>query len=217
MDPQKPKIGFFSLPPRVRFRIYECVLVCKQQVPASCRPLADPPLASILRTCKRVHSEAFPILYSNNTFLLSEPETILLWFEEIGRVNIKHLRSIRIFVDAPYYTKEIPHFVTKNDGLPWYELLDRLAREATGLRHLYIYWDLAEDCGHFGAGKDVRFVRELAKIRGLQSMEIDGFYAMRWPRYLSEKMGLSVHEGGGDSYYMQRRRKYQRGTENLVP
>ena len=67
--------------------------------------------------------------------------------------------------------------------------------------------------GHYGAGMDLRFVRELAKISGLQSMVIDGFYAMHWPQYLTEKMGVPIQEEEPSQY----RRMYQRGTENLVP
>ena len=70
--------------------------------------------------------------------------------------------------------------------------------------------------GHYGAGKDIRFVRELAKIQGLQSMAINGFYAMHWPRYPSEKMGVLVKEELDQSLLLHLR-KYQRGTGNSAP
>ena len=215
MPSQKPKFQFLSLPPEARLRINESVLVSKPQVIPDRRPAADPPVAPpILRTCKRIHSEASPFLYSTNTFLIAEPERILKWFEQIGRTNIVHLKSVRIFVHGVYSTKEIPFLSIANTSLHWYKVLDRLAREATGSRHVYICWDAEESCGHHGAGKDVHFVRELAKIQGLQSMAIDGFYAMHWPRYLAEKMGVLIKEDPSQSLLLHLR-KYQRGMENL--
>lgn len=60
-------------------------------------------------------------------------------------------------------------------------------------------------------------MRELAKIRGLESMVVAGFYAVHWPRYLAEQMGVSVQEEDLTASWLQYLRKYQRGTENLVP
>ena len=99
----------------------------------------------------------------------------------------------------------------------WYKLLDQLAREATGLRHIFVCWDSEEAWPFFGAGKDLRFVRELAKIRGLESMVVAGYYAVHWPRYLAEQMGVSVQERDNTAPSLQYLRKFQQGTENLVP
>ena len=116
-----------------------------------------------------------------------------------------------------YYIQAIPILGIKSDSSAWYRLLDRLARKATGLRHVYINWDAEETCGHYGAGKDVRFVHELAKIQGLQSMTITGCYALHWPRYLAEEMGVLIQEGDCSLSSLQYLRKYQQGTENLAP
>ena len=218
MPPQKSTLDFLSLPPKTRLRIYEYVLVCEPQLIPDYTPPANQPLTpSILRTCKQIHSEASPVLYSKNTFLVAEPDRILKWLIGIGRVNIKYLNSIRIFVHPVYYTKEIPFLHNANESAFWYKLLDQLAREATGLRHIYIFWDAEESWGHSGAGRDLRFVRELAKIQGLQSMAVGGYYAIHWPRYLAEKMGVPVQEEDLTQPFLQFLRKYQRGTENLLP
>lgn len=215
MPPQTSQVDFLSLPSKARLRIFEYVLVSEQQIIPHCRPAADPPVTpSILRTCKQIHSEASPILYSKNTFLVCEPKWIIEWFTKIGPVNIKHLNRIRIFVDPVYSTKEIPLLQTTTESSLWYKLLDRLAREATGLRHVYIYWDAEGTCGHYGVGKDLRFVQELAKIQRLRSMVINGFYAMHWPRYLARKMGMPIEEKGRTEPLL---REYQRGTEKLIP
>ena len=39
-------------------------------------------------------------------------------------------------------------------------------------------------------GKSVVFVRGLALLKVKRSVDIGGFYAKRWPRYLEEKIGL---------------------------
>lgn len=190
---------FLSLPLEARLRIYKYLLVCKPQVITHCRPATEYPITpSILRTCKQIHNEASSILYMKNTFLIADPERNLKWLEQIGRRNLKLLSSIRIFVDPVYSTRNF-----------WYKLLDHLAREVTALQYIYIYWDTYRG----GAGKDLRFVRELAKIQGLQSMVVEGFYAIHWPRFLAEKMGIQVQENERSPSL----RNYQRGTENLIP
>ena len=215
MPPEKSPFNFLSLPLKARLRTYEYILVGKPQVIPHCRPAAGRSIApTILRTCKQIHSEASPVLYSKNTFLIAEPERDLKWFQKIGRANVKLLNNIRIFVSAVYYTNDTIFSNPSMSSRLWYKLLDQLAREATGLRHIYISWDAEETCHHFGAGKDLRFVRELAKIQGLQSMVINGFYAIPWPRYLAEKMGVPVQQKGPIDDW---ERRYQRGTENLIP
>ena len=97
----------------------------------------------------------------------------------------------------------------------WYKVLDLLAREATGLRHVEIYWDPAFGAGE--PGKDLRFVRELAKIQGLQSMVVDGFYGMHWPRYLTKRMGVTVVEKTYGEPSLRGLRRFQQGTEDLIP
>lgn len=199
MPPPNSPVVFLSLPLEARLRIYKYLLICKSQVVTHCRPATEHPITpSILRTCKQIHNEASSVLYSKNTFLIADPERNLKWFKQIGRFNLKLLSNIRVFVDPVYSTTNF-----------WYKLLDHLAREATGLLHTYIYWDTYSG----GAGKDLRFVRELAKIQGLRSMVVDGFYAIHWPRFLAEKIGIQVQENERSRSL----RNYQRGTENLIP
>lgn len=165
-----------------------------------------PRAPSILRTCKQIHSEASLILYSEILFLVAEPDRILEWLAQIGRRNTKHLKRLHMFVD-PVYDSKIRSF--------WYKLLERLARETTRLQSIDLYWDAEEAWGHYGAGKDLQFVRKVATIPRPQRMTINGFYALHRGRYLAEKMGARIEER--DCVFLQLLRKYQRGTENLVP
>src|ERR1700722_19741237 len=43
----------------------------------------------ILRTCKQIHHEANPILYSQNIFAISKPEQIFRFIAQVGLVNFK--------------------------------------------------------------------------------------------------------------------------------
>ena len=98
------------------------------------------------------------------------------------------------------------------DAPLWYELLGKLARGGiTRLQYLEVYWDAATDMGHVGAGRDVRFVRELAAIGAVEGkMVIGGCYGVHWPAYSAEKMGVTV-QVDEDPRWQEWLREYQRG------
>ena len=94
-----------------------------------------------------------------------------------------------------------------------------------------------------GLGDNLHFVRALGKIRGLEKLVIEGFYAKHWPAYLEETIGVQVQAISGrflpepilregdlareELIYvmyihdmneeLQIFRKYQQGTEDLIP
>jgi len=168
----------------------------------------------ILRTCKQIYNEAVPILYSGNTFMLSHPEHNLEWLDQIGPFNAKLLKHLRIFPHAVWCSEPVDWMGCRTESPFWCKILDQIARTATGLKYVYVFWDSEPSCGHFGAGRDLRFVRELAKFRGLQTLVISGFYAIHWPSYLTREIGVQVQEEDPACYGF---RNFQRGTENLIP
>lgn len=205
---------FFVLPREIRDNIYERVLVCESR-DIEIKLLRDELHVdpSILRTCKQIYQEASLILYTKNRFLICEPGLTLRWFNQIGLNNFRLLKRIRFDVstidDPRPDTTRVPF---------WSNLLNRLAEEATGLRHVEVFWDIDDKYGIFSPGKDLDFVRQLAKIGGLQSMIISGFYAKRWPQYLAEKMGIPVQELGMDNQQnVERLRGFQYWTGDVVP
>ncbi|KAI1372395.1 hypothetical protein F4677DRAFT_432741 [Hypoxylon crocopeplum] len=112
----------------------------------------------------------------------------------------------------------------------WCRLFDKLQREATNIQHLSIYWDAdgpwgmrppwnIEDALHPGLGRSVVFVRGLAQLRVRKGVEIGGFYAKHWPRYLEEKMGLKPvdKQNVPGSSWERSLIDYQIGTERLNP
>jgi hypothetical protein len=97
----------------------------------------------------------------------------------------------------------------------WQRLFRTLARDATNLQRLQVYWD-HEGYVHPGLGKNPSFVRALARLKVQQSIKLEGYYAQPWPEYLERKMGLRPLMEGEDAFTVDQRR-YQRGTEGLLP
>ena len=217
MPLQKSRATFLLLPLELRLQIYEYMYLCKKPIMLDKnrqhRTERSLPL-SVLRTCKQIHQEASTILYSQNIFSLTWPAQICKWLTQIGRANIKLLKTIHILAH-PKWNEEEEYFA-RTTGC-WYKVLDFLAREATGLRHIEICWSAWFIAGG-DYGKDLRFVRELAKIQGLQSMVIDGLYGKHWPRYLTKQMGVTVVEKNPiNERSPPRMRMWQEGTEDLIP
>lgn len=99
---------------------------------------------------------------------------------------------------------------------PWCRLVDKLATEATGLRDVRIYYD--SEGIHSGGGRDVNLVRALGRIRGLEKLGINKYYAKEWPAYLKRTTGVEmVHEGGlpgsMSPEYRRELEKFQRGPD----
>ena len=70
---------------------------------------------------------------------------------------------------------------------------------------------------HIGLGRSVVFIRGLAQLKVKESVEIRGFYAKYWPRYLEEKIGLKPVEDISNRNWERALRDYQDNTEPLNP
>jgi hypothetical protein len=104
----------------------------------------------------------------------------------------------------------------KSDAQVWFPLLDKLAREATNIQTLCIYWD-AEGWTMTGLGRSVPFVQKVAQLEVQKSVEICGFYAPAWPAFLEERMGLRPLDRQDSEGWRGEKRKYQRFCEGLDP
>jgi hypothetical protein len=151
--------------------------------------------------------------------MLDDPGWALRWLEQISRGNFKHLAKLCIFVCAVYHLGPHPDIWDRPPSGPkWCELFDRLASEATGLRDIYIYWDAEPMFWHFVGGFDVDVVRALARIKGLYKLEINGYFAKKWPPYLKEKVGTTIWERQGQrEWYLKELKKFQRNVKDLNP
>ena len=201
-------LGLFSLPVELRLHIYGFALISRGSLhprqmfvdgdkrhiqfdlehskPGRIRCTTDRRISpALLQTCRVIHLEASPILYSGNNFFLGRPEVAITFLETIGSLNVRNLRSARISI---WY----------NLGHPldlWLEVFDKLAQNATRLREIVITFgrnrQIPGDCG---AGDSLDFGPAIAKIQGLKRLEVWGLYAQHWPAYWEEKMGIPVHE-----------------------
>ncbi|KAH9205427.1 hypothetical protein DL95DRAFT_491121 [Leptodontidium sp. 2 PMI_412] len=233
----QPQHNFFSLPLEIRLSIYRHALINKTreggrishsmvqyQIMITIRkdPKDRTMAPALLRTSKQIYREALPILYSENEFLVDKARRFLKWLQQIGPVNIRLLKSLRIFPHAVYSETGKTWFGDREDldysGPTWCELLNKLADEATGLGYVYVYLDAEEELGHYGAGKDLNFVRALGRMKVSRRMEINGCFATEWPRYLEGKLGMPVWDAQGRSQnHLRWLREYQRGTQSLIP
>lgn len=204
-------VTFLTLPLELRLQVYGYAFIPTEHEYSRKGNHRDRATVSLLRTCQQVHREAAPVLYSRMIFHLYVCPKALDFLRSIGPINKTYIKSLHIFfADSPQM------------GL-WKDLVYALKHEVKGLRQLRVVW---EDT-IYGAGKDPRYVRGLATIRGLEALSIEGFYAKRWPEYLETKMGLpvSVDDGRKDRSRKQRsslltlnlRDEFQKGTEDFYP
>lgn len=54
------------------------------------------PLVQLLRTCKKIHEEASPIVYSQNTFAFDMPRHFRDFYKMAGRKNVFEVRHLQI-------------------------------------------------------------------------------------------------------------------------
>ena len=160
------------------------------------------PILQNLPTLNDAPPERLPSLTIN----ASQPDALMTWLETN---NAALISDLIIFLDP---TSDTPR------PQRWCILFNKLAEEATNIQNLSVYWD-AEGPIHIGLGKSVVFVRGLALLKVKKSLDIGGFYAKNWPRYLEEKMGLKpVNKDDIPGTLREKSlRTFQRGTEHLNP
>jgi hypothetical protein len=138
------------------------------------------------------------------TFLVDKRAFFLKWLKQNGSYNITLLERLSIFVEAGYY----------HEQHQWLSLLEKVVREAFGLRNISIYWDWYASQG---AGNDMDFMRTLGHIKVLQKMTIDCFFAKHVQQYLEYNMGMKHwHAEDHSLSSLQEPRKYQRRPDVLT-
>ena len=185
-------------------------------------PLDGTPMPNLIRTSKQIYREAVSILYSGNAFMADHAGQFLDFLRQIGPANVASLRSLRIAPSAAYCETEISRWGGPPDpdylSTTWCELLNKLADEATGLRHVSVYFDTAVEIDMFGAGRDVAFVRALARMKISGRLKLEGYFAAPWPRYLEEALGKPVWDARDHKKpYLEELAAFQQGTESLIP
>jgi hypothetical protein len=99
-----------------------------------------------------------------------------------------------------------------SDGRAWGIIFELLCQEGTEIETLYIDWDPSGEASWLG--KDLDFIRGLAKVNVTQLVHFKGLYAKSWPRYVAEKLAVPVETPDANS---SDQLEYQAGTEFLDP
>ncbi|OAL44870.1 hypothetical protein IQ07DRAFT_592123 [Pyrenochaeta sp. DS3sAY3a] len=203
---RKSNSRFLSLPTEIRLQIYEILLISRfdrtqnpswavgdtnqksimlHMIQARQYRTMEP---SLLQTCKQVHREANPTLYSKNVFSIAKPAEIYRLVSQIGIENFSLIRLIQIWVPRGAKSSE------------WVQMLHLLAEKGTGLRCIEIAFDHdLESSFQPGLGDNQEIVRALGEIQGLDELVIKGYYAESWPAYLEKRMGAPVKAFCGHS------------------
>jgi hypothetical protein len=137
---------------------------------------------AILRVSKQIHDEATRVLYGENRFRTHGAGRFLDFLDRIGRWNLALLRTVQLAPSALYYPSRAERAVrdiadANCDGETWCELIDVLARDAKGLRAMRVVFQAVMEVDAVGAGRDLKFVRALERVRQVEEMEIKGFFA----------------------------------------
>jgi len=202
--------SLLAVPPEIRVMVYDLLLVNRTMIATKPQwathypnqegvvsgleqgiPLTIEP--TILRTCKQINREASAILYSRNVFNhvgLSYMSRFSPQVTTAVSPNIKLIKSLSLLIDED------------DEVEPWLEILNVLATEAQDLRdfRILMFADRetsgTEEWYSLGLGDNVQFVRALTKIRGLDKLTIEGYYASSWLGYLKEmNTTIVAHQG----------------------
>lgn len=199
--------AFLNLPTEIRLYIYEHLLVAYVDSASSlqhglqaaiCLDVWKPRWrvhmgTGILRTCRQVYQEARHVLYSQNVFIARRPNELLNLRIICGQENFSMIRRLRI---------GISRFADKNKII---EALNTLAKDATSLRDLSVFWAdpgmVFPGCprrrrrtvdGDRGPGIDVDIARALGSLTSVEKLSLSGCYAKNWPDYFRMKIGCSI-------------------------
>jgi hypothetical protein len=115
-------------------------------------------------TLTSINDEAAQPLLTSFGVDVSAPKGLLSWLKTN---NAKHITNLHVFVNAHVEFDLMPSVAEKNYihlVSSWQRLFSKLAREATNLQHLEVYWDW-ENAIHSGLGRDLCFVRTLAQLK----------------------------------------------------
>jgi len=193
----------------------------------------------MLQTCKQIYTEANPVLYAHNVFAISEPEQMFRLIAQIGHVNLKSVRTLDIWVpwmaELSSWVRLLWTLAEAASGLRYLKL-------GWGVESDFS-WQYRRGARERGLGDNLDFVRALGKIQGLEKLVISGYYAKHWPAYLErtvvrlraihghclEESELNEEDMDDEELEnemfirqtneraLQSFKKYQQGTEDLIP
>ncbi|TLD32816.1 hypothetical protein PspLS_01250 [Pyricularia sp. CBS 133598] len=207
---------FSKLAPEVRLMIYREVV--KQHNPI--RVSKDSPALDVLRTCRLFRNEGTEAYYQENTFLVTDATSALMWLPRVEKYA-KHIRNLQLEVDVSPIDPLQWSLLGDDNGSgfrydpEWKQVVDILARAfprletlglivvARRLRQLHPgaeprshrYNDLARELGNFQQGQDDTCLDVLKKAcPNFMSLQLASGFDMDWAVHWSHNFQLVRRE-----------------------
>ncbi|TLS22885.1 uncharacterized protein PpBr36_06692 [Pyricularia pennisetigena] len=208
--------AFAKLAPEVRLMIYREVV--KQDTPI--RVSKDSPGLDILRTCRLFRDEGTEAYYQENTFLVTDATSALMWLPRVEKYA-KHIRNLQLEVDVSPIDPMQWGLLGHDNGLgfiydpEWKQVVDILARAfprletlglivvARRLQHMHPgaeprshrYNDLATELGNFQQGQEDTCLDVLRQAcPKFLSLRIASGFDMDWAVHWSHSFQLVRRE-----------------------
>jgi hypothetical protein len=116
------------------------------------------------------YSETISLLYSHNTFLFQELDTILWFASTVLPRRVADVRSIRIECDCICFWKYSKQPPPPFDSRSWFRVWETIQNSFCGLRYLTVsIWNGPK----MDAKTETEVFAPLYKIRGLQQFELE--------------------------------------------
>ncbi|KAF7884574.1 uncharacterized protein EAF02_004910 [Botrytis sinoallii] len=175
-----------------------------------------------------------PTPTQNTHYTITNPLTFTTFLDQLPPSSITHL----VLAPSPHLGRitSLPHLNdTLGDSLgdastfaelhSWVTLLQRLSHSTPSLRSLTIIFnaDMSGRDTHGyrrGVGECLGFIWAIARFRGLDWVDLQGYFPAQWPWYLR---GVWAASGQGTRIYNRVEapewalREWRRGTERLDP
>ncbi|KAK2797550.1 hypothetical protein FQN50_009145 [Emmonsiellopsis sp. PD_5] len=128
---------------------------------------------SLLLTCRQIHSEAAPILYSTNTFRVSLQRTWIIFANAIGAHNLSFIRCLRAPIpqSITHWTSSMRFKMAGDDNDTYAAFCEILATKMPGLVELELVL-LSLPVGEARA-VDAGWHAPIRRIRGLRRFRVE--------------------------------------------
>ncbi|KUI55046.1 hypothetical protein VP1G_02306 [Cytospora mali] len=144
-------------------------------------PMAVQCYLSPFMACKTLYYEAQEEFFKNRHFVLGSSTYALAWLRRIGSRNAMNIRSVRFKVHREFYFSAGGHTLS---GVHWDEVLNRLKRNAPGLRVLGLHYEE-------GTGRLEDAEKLLYRIAGFPDLRRVDLYTWGLDCFLNSKRNSS--------------------------
>ncbi|KAJ8060960.1 hypothetical protein OCU04_010039 [Sclerotinia nivalis] len=192
-------------------------------------PESSPPPMNLSST-----PDSSPLHQAYTHCTISNPTTFSNWLDSIGPQNINTITHLTLLPSQ--HLGRITSLSTLGDTLGdslgdtttytelhnWITLLQRLSNTCPSIRSLTIFFaaDMSGRDTHGyrrGAGECLGFIWAIGRFRGLEWVDLRGYFPGQWVWYLRSLWGDGVRVFNGVGVEEWGLREWRRGTERLDP